>query len=386
VPKNRLRVGIVGCGDVAHRHYLEPLTALAARAEIVGCCDPRLAAAEGVVAAVRDSSPRATAFDRLDEMLREVAPDAVFNLTPAPLHAEVTAACLAAGAHVYSEKPIASSIAEADRLIARAHEAGLLLLCATASALTAQVRWLRSIIDSGRLGRPTLAVAQVVGMGPADWLEYTGDPAVFYGPGVGPVRDLGVYRLHELTALLGPVRRVGAMGSIAIPERTIVAGPKAGQTVTVTAPDHVLIHLEFAGGALGQLLASFAVPASQAPRLELHLTGGSISLVGDQFDAIPASVFLRAGATAGVTASDAEGATLAGSLPAEPGWHHGVPTPPPPDRFPTVSLGVGHFLACVAGDERPVLTAEHARHVLEIMLLAHESMADGCVKDLTTTF
>jgi hypothetical protein len=40
----------------------------------------------------------------------------------------------------------------------------------------------------------------------------------------------------------------------------------------------------------------------------------------------------------------------------------------------------------VAGDERPVLTAEHARHVLEIMLLAYESIADGRVKDLTTTF
>jgi predicted dehydrogenase len=386
VPKNRIRVGIVGCGDVVHRHYLEPLTALAARAEIVGCCDARQAAAERVVAAIRDSSPRAAAFDRLGEMLEAVAPDAVFNLTPAPFHAEVTAACLAAGAHVFSEKPIAASIAEADGLIAQADEAGLLLLCATASAVTAQIRWLREIIDSGHLGRPTLAVAQWATMGPADWLEYTGDPAVFYGPGVGPVRDIGVYRLHELTTLLGPVRRVGAMGTIAIPERTILAGPRAGQTVTVTSPDHVLLHLEFVGGALGQLLASFAAPATRAPRLELHLTGGSISLVGDQFDPIPASIFVCPGAPApGAAPAVSGGATVEG-LPSTPGWHHGVPTPPPPDRFPTIGLGVGHFLACVAGEERPVLTAEHARHVLEIILLAYESMADGRVRDLATTF
>jgi predicted dehydrogenase len=381
VPQNRLRVGIVGCGDVLHRHYLAPLIARAARAEVVGCCDARLAAAELAVAAVRGSSPKAAAFGRLGEMLETVAPDAVLNFTPAPLHAEVTAECLAAGAHVFSEKPIAASIVEADRLIAQAHEAGLLLLCATASALTAQIRWLRKIVDSGRLGRPTLAVAQVASMGPADWFEYTGDPAVFYGSSVGPVRDIGVYRLHELTALLGPVRRVGAMGTIAIPERKIVAGPRAGQTVSVTAPDHVLIHLEFASGALGQLLCSFAAPGTQAPRLELHLTGGSISLVGDQFDPIPASVFVRDE----VPASGAGAPTVRG-LPSTAGWHHGVATPPPPDEFPTIGLGVGHFLACVAGDERPVLTAEHARHVLEIILAAYESMADGRVRDLATTF
>ena len=380
MPKNRLRVGIVGCGDVAHRHYLAPLIALEARAEIVGCCDTRLPAAERVVAAVRETSPRAAAFDRLDRMLETVVPDAVFNLTPAPLHADVTAACLAAGAHVFSEKPIAASIAQADRLIGQAHEAGRLLLCATASAVTRQIQWLREVIDSGGLGRPTLAVAQWATMGPADWLEYTGDPTVFYGPSVGPVRDIGVYRLHELTALLGPVRRVGAMGAIAIPERKIVAGPRAGQTVTVTAPDHVLIHLEFAGGALGQLLCSFAAPGTQVPRLELHLTGGSISLVGDQFDPIPASIFVRDDAPAAVGGAPVRG------LPSTPGWHHGVATPPPSDRFPTIGLGVEHFLACVAGDERPVLTAEHARHVLEIILAAYESMADGRVRDLATTF
>ena len=204
----RFRVAVVGCGDVVFRHYLPPLIALAARAEIVGCCDARLEAAERVVAAVRETSPGAVAFDRLDEMLARVQPDAVFNLTPAPSHAEVTAACLAAGVHVYSEKPIAGSLAEADRLIADARRAGVLLLCATASAATRQIRWLREVIASGRLGRPTLAVAQCASMGPAGWLEYTGDPTVFYGPGVGPVRDTGVYRLHEMTALLGPVRRV----------------------------------------------------------------------------------------------------------------------------------------------------------------------------------
>jgi len=390
VPDARLRVGIVGCGDVAHRHYLPPLEVLAARAEIVACCDARPEAAGSAVAAVRRTSPGAAAFDRLDAMLTRTRPDAVFNLTPAPLHAEVTSQCLAAGAHVYSEKPIAGSLEAADRLIGEAAAAGVLLMCAPASAVTRQVCWLRGLIDSGELGRPTLAIAQWAGLGPAGWAEYTGDPTVFYGPSVGPVRDLGVYRLHELTAILGPVKRVSAMGSIAIPERTIASGRRAGQTLTVTSPDHVLMQLEFAGGPLASVLSSFAVPESLAPRLEIHLTEGSISLRGDQYDEIPAAVFVAKGAS-GVGGHDTSGraaspvSSVAGVALA-PGWNKGVLPPGPPDPFPTVGLGVPHFLACVAGEERPVLTAEHARHTLEIVQAAYESIADGRARNLRTGF
>lgn len=381
---SRLRVAIVGCGDVAYRHYLPPLAALAARAEVVGCCARRMESAERAVAAVREPSPGALAFDRLDEMLERVHPEAVFNLTPGPVHAGVTAACLAAGAHVFSEKPVASSIADADLLIEQARRAGLLLMCAPASAVTRQVRWLGQVIASGWLGRPTLAVAQIGNMGPAEWLEYTGDASVFYGPSVGPVFDVGIYRLHEMTALLGPVRRVQAMGTVALPERTILAGTRAGDTTAVTTPDHVLINLEFAGGALGQLLSTFAMPATRAPWLEIHLTGGSISLTGDAFAADgPASFFARPGA-AGAAAAGAAGANE-NALLAE-GWNHGLRPPLPHDRFPLIGRGVEHFLACLAGEEHPQLTAEHARHVLEIVLLAYEFIGDGCAKELRTTF
>lgn len=386
VPAPRFRVAIVGCGDVAHRHYLPPLVALADRAEIVGCCDVRLEAAERLAAAFGLAAPEATppvpAFDSLDEMLRGVRPDAVFNLTPPPLHASVSSACLAAGAHVYSEKPIGATIAEADRLIAEAGAAGRLLMCATASAATRQIRWLREVMDSGRLGRPTLAVAHCAGMGPADWVEYTGDPTVFYTPAVGPVRDIGIYRLHELTALLGPVRRVSAMGAIAIPERTVLGGPRAGQKIAVTTPDHVLMQLEFASGALGQLLSSFATPATQAPWLEIHLTSGSISFSGDQYAADSSASFFVPSGPAADPAADPAG--FAGAL--APGWNHGLTPPPPADRFPVIGRGPEHFLACLAGEEKPILTAEHARHVLEIVLLAYESIAAGCARELTTTF
>ena len=82
------------------------------------------------------------------------------------------------------------------------------------------------------------------------------------------------------------------MGSIAVPRRRVRGGPKTGQTVEVTTPDHVLIQMEFANGALGQLLASFGTPETLAPWLELHCTGGTVSFGGKSWELdAPVSVY-----------------------------------------------------------------------------------------------
>ncbi len=361
----RTRVGIVGCGDVAHRRYLPTLAALADRVEVVGCCDARPEAATRAADAVRAWSPGVRAFDRVGD-LAALRPDAVFNLTPGPFHAEVTSICLEAGGHVFSEKPLASSVEEAGALIEAARSRGLLLLCAPGSAATRRVRWLAEVAASGAMGRPTLAVGQFAGFGPAGWDQYTGDPTPFYGPKVGPVFDLGIYRLHEMTAVLGPVRRVQAMGAIAVPVRTVVAGRLAGSTIEVTAPDHVLMNLEFASGALGQLLSSFAVASTEAPYLEVHFSGGSIAFTGDAF-AVASAPHVHH-----LDAGTADRAAKMPRLEADP--------------LSIIETGAAHFVACVRGDETPILTAEHARHVLDVVLRAYESIADGHSREIETTF
>ena len=220
---------------------------------------------------------------------------------------------------------------EADELIALAGERDVLLMCAPGSAVSARIRWLRSLVESGRLGKPTLAVAHHADPGPADWLEYTGDPTPFYQQGVGPVFDHGVYRLHEMTALLGPVRRVQAMGRIALPTRVIRGGPKTGGTIEVTTPDHVLIQLEFASGALGQLLASFATADTLSPWLELHLERGVVSFGGKSWEEdAPVSVF------------DATDGAEAGRWEVQ----HDLPN----DDGGVVEEGVRHFFRCLLGN------------------------------------
>ena len=287
----RLRIGIVGCGDVARRHYLPALADLADRVRIASVMDVRGPAADGLAADVASWSAEVRSFDDLDAMLAAGGVDAVLDLAPATRHGEVNQAILDAGVALYSEKPIASTVAEADRLIDTARRRDTLFLVAPGEAATRRVQWLDELIKSGRYGRPTLAVAQHAGPGPAGWREYTGDPRAFYAPGVGPVIDHGVYRLHQMTTVMGPVARVQAMGTISRPARVARGGPLSGQAVEVTTPDHVLINLEFANGALGQLLTSFAAADSRAPWLEVHLEHASISFGGYSWETdAPASM------------------------------------------------------------------------------------------------
>ena len=368
--RRRLRIGIVGCGDVAHRWYLPALAEIPDRVEIAACCDPRLEAGEAVAAAVRTWSPGTTVHTDLDAFLAGSDLDAVINLSPAPAHASVSLPCLEAGLHVYSEKPLAATLAEADRLIETARARDLLLLCAPGVAVTHRFRWLAEIVTSGRYGPLSLAVAHHADPGPAGWREYTGDPSVFYREGVGPLIDHGIYRLHGLTMLMGPVRRVQAMGAVGNPTRVVRAGPLAGQTIPVTTPDHVLINLEFASGALGQLLASFGTAATLAPWLELHFARATISFPNPSWDKdLPASIYVDDDSPLGLEA-----------------WTHDVQLPPPGEPLPVVGAGVAHFVACLRGDEQPVLTAEHARHVLDIIVKTYASIEDGASHETETTF
>jgi predicted dehydrogenase len=363
----RPRLAIVGAGDVAHRHYLPTLRSMADEVELVAFVEPRQSAGETAVRAVREWAPAAVAVPSVEE-LAALAVEAAVDLTPAPLHGETNRRLLEAGLHVYSEKPIAQTVLEADELIELARARGRHLLAAPATAVTRRMRWLKGLVDAGTYGTPTLLVAHHADPGPAAWREYTGDPRPFYGLGVGPLFDHGVYRLHEMTLLMGRVARVQAMGAIGVPMRRIRGGPLAGEPLVVTAPDHVLVNLEFERGGLGQLLASFGTAATRAPWLEVHFPLATLSFGGHSWDLdAPVDLYLD-------DESDA----------ATEGWQPGIDVPR--DDEGTPEAGIRHFVRVLRGEEAPVLTAEHARHVLEVMLLANEAIADGRSHDTTTRF
>ena len=362
-----VRIGVAGCGDVATRTYLPVLQGLAPEAEVVAVFDPATARAETAAAMF----PGATAAGTYDDLVATPGLEALIILTPAPFHFATTKTALEAGLHVLVEKPIADTLEDAATLAAIATERGKLLLCAPAILVTPRFRTIRRLVADGAIGRVIMATAQLGTMGPAGWDDYTGDPAVFYSKSVGPNIDLGVYAITAVTGLLGPARRVQAMGGISIPVRTITIPRLAGQTVTVETPDNVLMSLDFGENRFAQIFASFAIPSTNAPALEFHGDGGTISIprLGDWWGgARPFDLYTLPG----------EGR--------EGSWRHQIEPETGLTDESLLASGPRHLLDCLAGRAEPVMTAAHATHVLEVMRAAQTGIETGRAVDITTTF
>lgn len=366
----RARIGIIGCGDVT-RDYLPSLAAVRDLVEIVAAADARPENAARLAATCADWSPEVRTYTDHTQLLAaadSVGIDGVFNLTPAPLHYAVNLDALAAGLHVFTEKTLAHSVEAASELITLADKQERMLICAPGIMATPTFQWLRKVLDSGRLGTPTVAVGQRANLGPAAWRGYTGDPAVFYSEGVGPLVDLGVYTLHAMTGLLGPARRVQAMGGITIPERAARCVPGDERRVTVATPDVMMVQLDFGNQRYAQLLSSFATAASKAPALEIHCSAGAVS--------IPTG--LEAGGPLDINIVDDSDAALSG-------WMNGL-LPPANPNDGIIESGAKHFIRCLQGIDAPVLTAQHARHVLDIILTTFQSIAEGRALPIDTQF
>jgi predicted dehydrogenase len=256
-------VGVIGCGAICGQYFQASKRFL--NLNIVACADLNPAAA--AAAAATYAVPRACG---VAELLRLDDVELVLNLTVPKAHAPVSLAALEAGKHVYLEKPLGLNRAEGLQLLDTAGRKGLLVGCAPDTFLGAGLQTSRRAIDDGRIGKPLAFTAFMMCPGHESWHP---SPEFYYEIGGGPMFDMGPYYLTALLNLLGPVRRITGMASIAIPRRTITSQPKTGKTITVETPDHVAGLMEFAGGAVGTIIQSFATH---------HAPNGTIAIYGTE--------------------------------------------------------------------------------------------------------
>jgi predicted dehydrogenase len=197
----------------------------------------------------------------------------VVNLTVPAAHATVAEGAIAAGKHVWNEKPIALDRPSARRLLDAATAAGLRVGCAPDTFLGEGLQAARRWIDRGVIGEPRSALALMQQPGPDSWHP---NPAFLFQVGAGPLWDVGPYYLTALGQLLGPVASVAGAGSIARPTRVVGSGPLAGQSFEVTTPSHVGALLRFAGGGSAQTIHTFD---SALIRVLLEVTGSEGTLI-----------------------------------------------------------------------------------------------------------
>lgn len=264
-------IAIVGCGYVAdsYRHCLAHHPEALRLAGVYDRDPERLAAF------------RACWGDRvypsLDALLGDETVRIVVNLTDPENHAPVTSAALAAGKHVYTEKPLGMTTTEAAALRDAASAAGLRIAAAPCNLLGEASQTLWAAIRAGRIGRPVLVYAELDdGMvhraSHQAWVSRSG--RVWPARGefeTGCTYEHAGYVVTMLAAMFGPVRRVTAFSALLIPDKRL------DPPLTHVAPDFSVGLLEFDGGVVARLTNSIVAPYDH--RLRIVGEEGTLDLV-----------------------------------------------------------------------------------------------------------
>ncbi|BAM04173.1 Gfo/Idh/MocA family protein [Phycisphaera mikurensis] len=248
-----LRVGVLGCGNIAKQYF--KAAGRFHHLEMVACADLRREAAEA--AAKEFNVPDVMDVDAL---IAAENVDCILNLTIPAAHVEMGRRAIAAGKHVYGEKPLGIDRDEGAELIRDAEAAGKRVGTAPDTFLGAGQQTARKAIDDGLIGEPLHFTAQMLSGGTEAWHP---NPKFFYEVGGGPMFDMGPYYLTALVHLFGSIDRVAAFTDKKIPTRTIthdrdMPGSKHGQTFDIEIPDHHTGIVRFDAGVTGTLTTSFA--------------------------------------------------------------------------------------------------------------------------------
>ncbi len=375
-PNEPIRLGVVGVGTLTLRGILPHLSQpdVADRVTIAALADP-------VLDRARDAASRfggAPVFDSLETMLAGADLDAVTIVSPIGLHFEHAREALRAGRHVHLNKTMTTTVAEADELIALAEAADLRIVASPGEVLRPHVTRTRELIAEGAIGAVTWAIAGCAfGRYHEEEPERGGvaggaiDPSWYFRrPGGGPMYDMTVYALHELTSVLGPVRRVTALSGVRIPERTFLE-----RTVRTEADDNTVLLTDFGDGLVGVVYGTAAgAPNRQFGMGIYYGTRGVIDgllLDGEPYE------FPGRGETLGPPLGDQDAQDRL--LPHVVGAHRDLPE--------------GHVFEDImqlvdwVRDGRPSpVTAAHARHVVDIIESGYRAAETGATQDVRTTF
>jgi predicted dehydrogenase len=369
-----IRMGVVGAGTIALRGILPHLSQedVQDRLRLQAVCDSFPGRAEA--AAKKFGVPQF--FERFEAMLEFAEIDAVTIASPIHLHFEQGKQALLAGKHVHFNKSMTTTSAEATELIELAKRNKLQIVASPGEVVRPQVQRVRELLQEGAIGKVCWATCGAAfGTYHQDEEFRQGndvlsnvDPSWYFRkPGGGPLYDMTVYSLHSLTSVLGPAKRVTAMSGTRIRERSF-----KGQTVATDADDNTLILIDFGDNLFTLAYGTAAGSINNGFSGNYFGTTGTIqgyTLNGQPFD-FP-------GKEKADEAKDWRG--MQWVLPHVVGPHRTIDEQ-------HVFEDIMQLVDWVREDKPSPVTAEHARHVIEIIEAAYRASETGQTQTLTTTF
>jgi predicted dehydrogenase len=321
-----LRIGVLTCGAIVTKGHLPGFDALGRDVADVVAFQSRTAATAEAACAQWGSGDVVADWR---EVLHRDDVDAVDICAPNAMHAELAIAAAEAGKHVLVEKPMATTVADADAMVAAAARAGVVLMAAHNLRFAAPYAAAARAVGEGAIG-DIVGVRVAMGHGgPEGWTRDAGwfrDPALAGG---GALLDLGIHVADLLRAVTGlEVAEVSAF--VRRPSERAVE--EAGS-----------VALSFANGAIGSLSASWTVRGAADHQLLVHGTEGTLTV--------------ERGAAVVRPAGGGDKVAL-------------EPPSPAPDLL-------RNFVETCRGEAAPIVTATDGRDALAIIEAAYRSAASG---------
>ena len=347
-----VRVAVIGSGAISTiflHNMIEKFSIL----DVVACTSRNLEKARAA------AGKHGIAAMTLDEALADPSIELVVNLTPPKAHFDVIRRALEAGKHVYTEKVLATTVAEGVELLQLADRLGLELCSSPDTFLGSAIQNARQLVDRGMLGEITSAHVSCTRsyrrMG--EFLPYLTQK----GGDIGV--DLGVYHLTALCFLLGSITSVFGFTRTNHPDRRhyMPGMPHFGADYTVEAATVTAACVEFESGALATFLFNSDSIMNQRPRFELMGTTGILTLSNpDDFG--------------GEVTLQREGQSEPTVIPSTFGMTQD-----------SRGAGVAEMAWAIRSGRPPRASKELALHVLEALLGIDESADAGRPHVMTTT-
>ena len=336
---DRVRVGIVGSGFIADIHAAA--LKMVPEAELVAVASPTPGKAKHFAA--ERQIPHA--YEDYHDLLARDDIQVVLLGLPNYLHCAATIAAAQARKHVICEKPLATTVAEADRMIAACKEANVLLMYAEELCFAPKYVRAKTLVDEGALGKVFKVYQAEEHFGPhMPWfwdVEKSGG---------GVLLDMGCHSLEFGRWILGkpPVKSVTAsLGTFVHGDRT-------------RGEDHAVCVVEYEG-AMAIAENSWAKQGGVDDRAEIYGSGGFTR--ADLLRGSSLLTYSEPGYGYAVEkAASTQGYTF---TMFEENWNYGFPQE------------MAHFMRCVQGLETPVETGEDGREVLKIICAAYQSAGEG---------
>ncbi len=347
-----VRFGVIGAGSIATRGHIPSLQRIPG-VQVIAICDANLERAQQVAA--QFNIPYA--FSDFREVTSHPEVDAITVGVPNAFHAPVSLAALESGKHVLCEKPLATSVADGEAMVAAAQRAGRVLAVNMSTRPEPAIVAVREAVQAGRLGKVTYAYGRM--------FRRSGIPG--FGSwftrkelaGGGATMDIGVHVLDALLWVLGFPRVTAVRGEIQAVhgphERGLGSwGADRVPGGTFDVDDLSAIHLRLADGGLITVEVSWAIHGRNEQRMQLAGDLGGADIFPDLYGE---------------------------STPLRFYWNEGDK---PVEVIPTLpetqwgwALGFSRFVDAVRGHGEPLATGQEGLQVLRLLDAAYRSAEAG---------